>query len=103
MRDIAKLARMTKQNLYRFISGKRPTGLKVLRRLCKVIDLVDGGYIQKLQYGHYIVHDKAFTQPVREMQAHINLASGKISLARVAPPREHLKLPSFENIFGLKK
>lgn len=103
MRDIAMLARMTKQNLYRFVNGKRQTGLKVLRRLCDAINLVDCGYVQKIKHGEYIIHDKPFTQPVREMQAHIDLASGKISLTRVAPPRDRPKIASFENIFGLKK
>ncbi|MGA7594758.1 MAG: hypothetical protein WCA64_06125 [Gallionella sp.] len=103
MRDIALLARMTKQNLYRFISGKRQTGLTVLRRLCDVIALVDGGYVQKIKYGEYIIHDEPFTQPVREMRVHIDLAGGQISLTHGQRTPEPARMPSFENIFGSKK
>lgn len=95
--DLALLARMTKQNLYRFTSGKRQTGLKVLRRLCDVLDLVDSGCVTKTAYGCYHWHSTAQVPPVREMR--IDLSSGRITgeLRKAAPVR---KMPRFERLFG---
>lgn len=95
--DIALLARIDKHDLYKFLSGKRSTGLKVLKRLCKTLDEVDSGCVTKTAYGCYHWHSTAQVPPVREMR--IDLSSGRITgeLRKAAPVR---KMPRFERLFG---
>lgn len=97
MWDIALLARCDKHNLLHWIQGKRPGGLRFMTRLCRVLNLVNGGYVTKSQHGVYHFHDEPAVAPVREMC--VNLSIGRITgeIRRPAPVK---KMPSFQNLFG---
>lgn len=68
-----------------------------LRRLCGILDLVNGGYVTKSQYGVYHFHEDQVVSPVKEMR--FDIATGRItsSTATAKPVR---KMPSWDKLFG---
>lgn len=105
MYDIALLAKLPQRELSYFVSGKLKAvhhaefGKLRLGRLSRVMHLVDGGYVQKIKHGHYIIHDEPFTPPVREMRVNIDLAGGKMGLVRGMPEIKPATMPNFSQIF----
>lgn len=103
--DIALLARTDIRGIQNFMAGKpnvpgnSTMGMKTLARLNEVLDLVNGGYITKTQYGSYHHWNEPQVAPVRNMR--VNLATGLIGKEIYSPPVKQ-KMPSFTTILGSK-
>lgn len=72
IRDFSRLTGMQHQMLFWFLKGDNRIGKRLGKKrlgvLKKWLDLADGGYIQKLQWKKYIVHDTPFKPPLVEMR-----------------------------------
>ena len=103
--DIALLARVPSPALDSFLYGKPNVpgnscmGMKTLARLNEVLDLVNGGYITKTQYGVYHHWNEPQVAPV--VTRRINLDTGRIMGGISAPPKKQ-RMPSFGTVMGSK-
>ena len=98
--DIAILAEIRQGHLYDWLYGIRKFGPVRQRRLSRMIRLIDGGYVQKTQYGKYIIHETPFAPPVKRMQVNIGVDGPQLKMvAPLAPPTG---MPSFNKLFGRK-
>jgi hypothetical protein len=98
--DIAILAQINQTNFYDWIYGYKKFGPVRQRRLSRIIRLLDGGYITKSQYKHYIIHD----HPVVPPKVHLKVVVGVegVRLQMPAPEKPPSGMPSFGKIFGGK-
>lgn len=103
--DIALLARANLKGVASFLANKpnqpgySTCGQKTLERINKILDLVNGGYITKTQYGCY--HHWTLPQVPPVVTRQINLATGRI-LGVVSTPKIPQRLPSFSTVMGSK-
>lgn len=103
--DIALLARAHCRSVRNFLQckpcvpGYATAGQETLRRVNEILDLVNGGYILKSQYGVYHFFDTPQVAPVRNMR--VNLLTGMIGKEIYSPPVKQ-KMPSFTTVFGSK-
>lgn len=102
IRDIALLARAHDRSIRNFVWGKPNTpgyataGQKTLERVNKILDMVNGGYITKTQYGAYHFWDEPQVPPV--VTRRINLESGRI-MPGITMPKAPQRMPSFATVF----
>ncbi len=95
--DIFLLAKVNNnKRFYDFLMGRTTFGPVVRARLSKIVDILDGGYATKTQYGVYHFYDKPVAPVHREMT--INLGSGGIKLG-IKPETSIPKMPSFMEMF----
>jgi hypothetical protein len=103
--DIALLARAHLRSVRNFADGKphipgyATAGQKTLRRVNEILDLVNGGYITKTQYGAYHFWDDPHVPPV--VTRRINLDTGRI-MGGISTPKKPQRMPSFGTVFGSK-
>ena len=99
--DLVRLAGIDDSDIYKWFTGKQGFGKIRLRRLSKFIYLADNGYIQKLQWKKYIIHDKPFQPPVNVMR--VVIGPEGVQLGRVPKDLAPVSMPDFSKIFGEKK
>lgn len=103
--DIALLARVPSPALDSFLYGKPNVpgnscmGQKTLRRVNEILDLVNGGYITKTQYGVYHHWNEPQVAPVTTRR--VNLDTGTI-MGGISVPKKPQRMPSFATILGSK-
>ena len=95
--DIAFMAKIRKDKMCDWMHGRMNFGKVRLRRITRVILLCDAGRVQKLKHRKYIIHDKPFVQPLREMR--VNIGADGVGLTRVMQPVAPPTLPSFKDVF----
>jgi hypothetical protein len=96
MRDIALLARIDQEDLFKFSKELKRFGLIKLRRLINILLQIDAGLITKSQYGCYHFWETPQVKPVREMR--LNLSMGKIMPG--IKEAKFATMPSFKKILG---
>jgi len=98
MYDIAFIAKIFMMDFYGFYHGRKSFGKIRRRRISRVIRLFDAGLVQKIKHGKYVIHDKPFAAPKRQLRVSIGVDGVSLTKMRAEiPPKS---MPDFSKIFG---
>ena len=97
VRDIAYLAKIDKMDMWHWLWGTKPMGRVRLRRVSRVIALMDAGMVTKYKSGKYTIHDHPVAQPMRTMR--VTIGARGIGLTRMQQAMPPKTMPNFSEVF----